>query len=55
MVPIDTLDQPSVLAVAASVGGVRLIDNLAIDIVDGHPRPDRGLILDESSKLSTLR
>lgn len=54
MVPIDVLDQPAVLAVAASVGDLRLIDNLAIDWIGGRARPDRGLILDEPSKLGTL-
>jgi hypothetical protein len=37
------------------VGGVRLIDNIAIDVVDGRFVPDRGLILDEPSRLVTLR
>ncbi len=55
MAPIETLDQPAVLAVAAHVGEVRLIDNIAFDLVDGKPVPDRGLILDESRRLSTLR
>lgn len=54
MTPIPTLDQPAVLAVAATVGSVRLIDNIAIDVVDGRFRPDRGLILDEPSRLVTL-
>jgi hypothetical protein len=55
MAPIETLDQPAVLAVAAHVGEVRLIDNIAFDLVVGKPVPDRGLILDESRRLSTLR
>ncbi len=54
MVPIPTLDQPAVLAAAAHVGGVRLIDNITFDWVDGAPKPDRGLILGEHSRLSTL-
>ncbi len=54
MVPIDTLDRPAVLAAAAHVGGVRLIDNITFDWVDGRPIPDRGLILGERSRLSTL-
>lgn len=54
MEPIEVLDQPAVLAVAASVGEVRLIDNLSIEFVDGTPRPDRGLILEEPSRLGTL-
>ena len=52
MKPIPTLDQPSVLAVAAHVGGVRLIDNIAFDMVDGRPVADRGIILDEPSRLT---
>ena len=54
MKPIDTLDRPAVLAVAAHVGAVRLIDNVAFDVVDGRPVPDRGIILDEPSELSVL-
>ena len=54
MVPIEQLDQPAVLAVAARVGGVRLIDNVIFDWHDGRPVPDRGLILAERSRLSTL-
>jgi hypothetical protein len=54
MVPIETLDQPAVLAAAARVGEVRLIDNVTFDWVDGRPVPDRGLILGERSRLSTL-
>jgi pantoate--beta-alanine ligase len=54
MVPIATLDQPAVLAAAARVGEVRLIDNVTFDWVDGRPVPDRGLILGERSRLSTL-
>ncbi len=54
MKSIETLDRPAVLAVAATVGGVRLIDNVMFDWVDGKPRPDRGLILDAPSKLTTM-
>lgn len=54
MEPVAGLDGPSVLAVAAHVGDVRLIDNLSIEWVDGKPRPDRGLILEEPSRLGTL-
>lgn len=54
MVPIGKLDQPAVLAVAAHVGGVRLIDNVIFDWHEGKPVPDRGLILGERSRLSTL-
>jgi pantoate--beta-alanine ligase len=52
MVPIPELDQPAVLAVAAHVGGVRLIDNITLDWRDGRPVPDRGLLLAEPSRLS---
>ena len=54
MSPTDTLDAPAVLAVAAVVSGVRLIDNIIIDFVDGRPAPDRGLMLDRPSRLVTL-
>lgn len=54
MKPIDTLDRPAVLAVAAQVGKVRLIDNIAFDFVDGRPVPDRGILLDEASRLTAL-
>ena len=54
MKPIDTLDQPSVLAVAAHVGTVRLIDNVAFDMAEGRPVPDRGILLDEPSELTAL-
>jgi hypothetical protein len=55
MTPIETLDRPAVLAAAVTVGGVRLIDNIAIDVTEGRFIPDRGLILDEPSRLGTLR
>lgn len=55
MKPIDTLDQPAVLAAAASVDGVRLIDNIAFDLVDDRPVPDRGILLDEPSSLTAVR
>jgi hypothetical protein len=54
MRPIESLDQPAVLAVAARVGAVRLIDNVAFDIVGGRPIPDRGVLLDEESELTAL-
>ena len=54
MKPIDTLDRPAVLAAAAHVGNVRLIDNVAFDMVDGRPIPDRGILLDEPSGLTAL-
>ncbi len=54
MKPIETLDREAVLAVAASVGDVRLIDNIAFDWVDDSPRPDRGVLLDEPSRLTSM-
>ena len=54
MEPIAQLDRPAVLAVAAHVGGVRLIDNVAFDWRDGGLVPDRGLLLTEPSRLGTL-
>jgi pantoate--beta-alanine ligase len=54
MKPIATLDRPAVLAVAAHAGAVRLIDNVAFDMVDGRPVPDRGILLDEQSELTAL-
>jgi len=54
MKPIPILDQSAVLAVAATVGDVRLIDNVAFDYVDGRPVPDRGVLLDEHSLLSAM-
>jgi pantoate--beta-alanine ligase len=54
MKPIQALDEPSVLAVAASVDGVRLIDNVMFDWVGGVPRPDRGVFLEQHSTLTAL-
>lgn len=54
MKPIESLDRPAVLAVAANVGQVRLIDNIAFDIEDDRPVPDRGILLDEPSELTAL-
>lgn len=54
MKPIPTLDETAVLAVAAGVGSVRLIDNIAFDMVDGRPVPDRGILLEEPSRLTAL-
>lgn len=54
MKPIETLTEPAVLATAAYVGDVRLIDNIAVGIHDGRPVPDRGLLLDAPSSLSVL-
>jgi pantoate--beta-alanine ligase len=52
MKPIEELDRAAVLAVAASVGDVRLIDNVAFDFQDDRPIPDRGILLDEPSTLT---
>jgi len=54
MKPIAVLDQSAVLAVAATVGDVRLIDNVAFDFEDGRPVPDRGVLLDQPSQLSAM-
>lgn len=54
MKPISILDQSAVLAVAATVGEVRLIDNIPFDFVNGRPSPDRGVLLEEHSQLSTM-
>lgn len=54
MQPIDVLDRSAVLAAAATVGDVRLIDNVVFDVVEGRPRPDRGIVLGEPSRLSAL-
>lgn len=54
MQPIPDLSEPAVLAIAATVAGVRLIDNITFDFDAGRPRPDRGVFLDEPSRLSRL-
>lgn len=54
MKPIESLDRPAVLAVAAHVGPVRLIDNVAFDMVEGEPVPDRGILLEEPSELTAM-
>lgn len=54
MKPISILDQSAVLAAAATVGQVRLIDNIPFDFVDDGPTPDRGVLLEEPSRLSTM-
>lgn len=54
MKPVETLDRDAVLAVAAHVGSVRLIDNVAFDMTNGRPIPDRGILLDEMSGLTAM-
>lgn len=54
MHPIPDLDEPAVLAVAARVGDVRLIDNVTFDFEDERPIADRGVILDQPSRLARL-
>jgi hypothetical protein len=48
---LDELDRPSFLAVASRVGKVRLIDNIAFDVVAGEVVADRGLRLEHPSLL----
>jgi hypothetical protein len=33
---------------------VRLIDNVAFDLADGRPVPDRGILLDVPSELTAM-
>ena len=54
MKPIEKLDRPAVLAVAAHVGPVRLIDNIAFDVDNGKPVADRGILLDAPSGVAAL-
>lgn len=54
MQPVEDLAAPAVLAVAAHVGPVRLIDNIIFDFVGGRPVPDRGVFLDAPSSLTRL-
>lgn len=48
---LSELDRPAFLAVAARVGAVRLIDNVAFDLVAGDVMADRGTRLDQTSML----
>ena len=41
--PLSVLDRPAFLAVAAFAGAIRLIDNVAFDVIDGRFSPDRGI------------
>ena len=49
--PMATLDRPAVLATAATVGGVRLIDNVHIDVAGDRFVVDRGRRLERRSVL----
>lgn len=49
--PLPRLDRPAFLAVAGRVGGVRLIDNLPLDLVGEMFVPDSGVRLDRPSML----
>ena len=49
--PLEALDRPSFLALAATVGSTRLIDNVTIDFVGDGPVVDRGVRLDRPSML----
>jgi hypothetical protein len=45
------LDRPSFLAAAVRVGAVRLIDNIALDVLGGEVVADRGIRLEHQSVL----
>jgi pantoate--beta-alanine ligase len=49
--PLSELDRPAFLAVAARVGGVRLIDNVSFDVIGGQVMADRGKRLAQTSLL----
>lgn len=49
--PLSELGRPSFLALAARIGGVRLIDNVAFDLVSGQVVADRGQRLRQPSLL----
>lgn len=49
--PVRRLIEPSFLALAARVGATRLIDNVALDLVNGEWFPDRGQRLETRSML----
>lgn len=50
--PLDVLDRPAFLAVAGHIGGVRLIDNLPLDLVGEMCVPDMGVRLEVPSQLA---
>jgi pantoate--beta-alanine ligase len=49
--PLETIDEPAFLAVAARVGDVRLIDNIHLDVESDGVVADLGIRLDRSSIL----
>jgi pantoate--beta-alanine ligase len=49
--PLEVLDRPAFLAMAARVGQVRLIDNVTFDLIGGQVMADRGVRLDRQSLL----
>lgn len=49
--PLRVLAEPSFLALAATIGSTRLIDNVAIDFDGAHPIVDRGIRLERPSLL----
>ncbi len=55
MQSVERIVEPVVLAVAAWVGDVRLIDNIHVDMVDGHLVVDRGVKLARPSILFAHR
>jgi pantoate--beta-alanine ligase len=48
---LEELDRPAFLAAAVRVGSVRLIDNVAFDVVGGEVVADRGIRLERQSSL----
>jgi len=48
---LEELDRPAFLAIAATIDGVRLIDNVSFEWKAGVPVPDRGVRLDRISAL----
>jgi len=49
--PIEELGEDAFLALAARVGGVRLIDNVHLDVDEGAVSIDRGILLERASVL----